>query len=65
MITKRITDQFNPLKIWLVKRTSAGHYFINQSINGIPFYTRYQRTTNRKLHAIGIDFTKGVHHIET
>lgn len=53
--TKEITDIFNPEKIWVVKRTVDGHYYLNQKIKGVLFYSKFQRVTKKYLNSININ----------
>lgn len=45
MKTWRITDKYNPDKIWIIKRYNDGHYVANQEISGKLFYKSFQRIT--------------------
>lgn len=51
----RITDKYNPKKIWLVRYYGCGHYFYNQEIAGKKFYKRYSKTTRKHLISIGLE----------
>lgn len=51
-----IVDQYNPLKIWVIKVTKCGHYFVNQKIAGNMFYQKFQKMTKKKLLDIGLNF---------
>lgn len=46
-------------KIWVVKRTADGHYYVNKKINGKLFYQCFYRTTIGTLKALGICDSKG------
>ena len=48
----RITDTYNPNKVWVIKRTKCGHYYVNQEIYGRKFYSAFQRTTKRYIKEI-------------
>lgn len=54
MKISEINDLYNPLKIWVVKITKCGHYFINQRIAGKMFYPRFQKMTKKQLLEIGL-----------
>ncbi len=45
----RITDRYNPAKVWLIKRYPSGNYYINQEICGRTFYDGFVRTTAKRL----------------
>lgn len=53
--TKEITDIFNPDKVWVVKRTADGHYYLNQKIKGVLFYSKFQRVTRNYLKSINVN----------
>ena len=38
-------DKYNPNKIWIIKKTPCGHYYINQKICGKLFYSSYRKVT--------------------
>lgn len=43
----RITDKFNPHKVWIIKKYKCGHYFWNQEICGRKQNTMFVRTSKR------------------
>ncbi len=45
MTITRIIDKYNPHKVWIIKRTKCGHFYVNQEICGRKFYTAFQRLT--------------------
>jgi|GEM_PF-4751446 len=45
----RITDPFNPSKVWVVKHYGCGNYYVNQEVCGRQFNHRYVRVTLRHL----------------
>lgn len=49
-----VQDKYNSNKTWLVKRSKCGHYYVNQEIYSMKFYTAYSRSTRRFLTAVGI-----------
>jgi len=49
MKTIEIQDKYNPLKIWVIKKTKSGNFYVNQKISGRMFYSRFSRTTKRQL----------------
>lgn len=53
--TKEITDIFNPDKVWVVKRTTDGHYYLNQKIKGKMFYSKFERVTRNYLKSINVN----------
>lgn len=42
-------------KIWVVKRTADGHYYLNQKIKGVLFYSKFQRVTKNYLNSVNIN----------
>jgi len=44
MDTIEIKDRFNARKVWIVKRSKCGHYYVNQKIDGRIFYSKFTRT---------------------
>lgn len=44
-----IQDKHNDLKVWVIKITNCGHYYMNQKICGRLFYPKFERTTRRFL----------------
>jgi hypothetical protein len=44
-----IEDKYNPAKVWVVKHTKSGNFYVNQKIHGRLFYKRFSRTTKRQL----------------
>lgn len=57
MQTQNIQDKYNTAKVWLIKKSPAGHYFMNQAINNKTFYPAYTRTTKKHLLNIGLNVT--------
>lgn len=57
--TKEFVDLYNPRKIWVIKRTTDGHYYANQKIGGKLFYGCFYRTTIDTLKSLGICDSKG------
>ena len=59
-------DKYNPRKIWLIKKSSCSHYYINQVIEGKHttkhkellkgkrYYKGYTRVTKQFIKNIGI-----------
>jgi hypothetical protein len=47
-----IQDNFNPAKVWVIKKTKCGHYYLNQKIWGRLFYHSFQRTTKKWLYEL-------------
>lgn len=45
----RIKDQFNPNKVWIVKRSKAGHYWFNQDNYGQLLLKKFERVSGSKL----------------
>ena len=45
----RVTDRWNPKKVWLLKHYADGHYMLNQEIAGRRFYGSYQRSSRGKI----------------
>lgn len=50
----KIQDKYNNSKVWVIKKTACGHYFMNQEICGNMFYNRFTKTTKKHLKQIGI-----------
>ena len=50
-IIKRV-DKYNPNKVWVIKHTKCGHFYINQEICGKLFYKAFQRTTFKHIQDI-------------
>ena len=58
MKTWRITDKYNPDKVWIIKRYKDGHYVATQEIKGKlqrfysaktkRYYTKFQRITKNR-----------------
>ncbi len=44
MTIDQFIDRFNSKKIWLVKRTACGHYFLRQKVSG-RFTSNWERVT--------------------
>lgn len=40
-----IQDKYNPQKVWIIKRTSCRHYYINQKVCGRIFCPHFQRVS--------------------
>lgn len=57
---KEIADLYNSDKIWLVKRSNDGHYYLNQKIKGAIFYKSWKRVTLKHLCSIGLCDTMGM-----
>lgn len=38
-------DKYNENKVWVIKRTSCRHYYLNQKICGKMFYPSYKKST--------------------
>jgi hypothetical protein len=53
----RVQDKYNLDKVWIIKRTKCGHYFLQQEIKGILFYSRFTRVTKKWL---SLDFDMNV-----
>ncbi|MED3563968.1 hypothetical protein [Bacillus xiapuensis] len=52
-----IQDKYNPLKVWVIKRSKCSHYYVNQKINGKLFYSKFSRTRKKNLkNAVLFDF---------
>lgn len=49
MTITRIIDKYNPCKVWIIKRTKCGHFYVNQEISGKMFYKGYRRMTKRYI----------------
>ena len=54
LAVKRYTDICNSSKVWLVKRSKHGHYFLNQEVDGVILNSRYKRTTLKHIKQLGI-----------
>lgn len=54
MKTMRIQDQYNPDKVWLIRRYTGGNYYVNQEVKGMKMYSRDRRMTARLLKSIGV-----------
>lgn len=50
-----INDKYNPIKVWVIKITNCGHYYVNQKIAGKLFNKKFQKTTKAKLLEIGLN----------
>ena len=53
--TREFVDDTSNDKIWVVKRTADGHYYANQKIKGVLFYSKFQRVTKNYLNSININ----------
>lgn len=62
LVERNFIDKFNPKKIWIVKRYSCGHYYVNQQIAGKVFYRKFQRTTKYHLNDIGVFSMEEINH---
>lgn len=49
-----INDCFNPLKIWVIKKTKCRHFYVNQKIAGRLFYRKFQKMTKKQLIDTGL-----------
>lgn len=49
MIITYIVDRYNSNKIWVIKKSSCGHYYYNQTVCGCMPHTKFQRTTKKFL----------------
>lgn len=45
----RRTDPYDSHKVWIVKHTKCGHYYLNQEICGKLFYSAFRRTTKKHI----------------
>lgn len=52
MTITRIIDEYNPDKIWVIKRYADGHYYLNQEIKGRKLNRKFYRVTKWQLDAI-------------
>lgn len=52
MTTTERQDKYNSQKVWIIKRSKCGHYYINQKINGKMFYSKFQRKTLKFIKSI-------------
>jgi hypothetical protein len=50
----RVQDKYNSSKIWVIKITACGHYYMNQEICGSLFYNKFSKTTKRYLKQVGV-----------
>lgn len=42
----RFQDRWNPNKVWMIKKYNDNHYYVNQTIDGVPknkHYIKYRR----------------------
>lgn len=53
--TREFVDDTSNNKIWVVKRTADGHYYVNQKIKGVLFYSKFQRVTKNYLNSVNIN----------
>ncbi len=53
--TREFVDDTSNDKIWVVKRTADAHYYLNQKIKGVLFYSKFQRVTKKYLNSININ----------
>jgi len=56
---QRITDQYNPLKVWVIKRYQCGHYHVNQEIAGRLFYKKFSHMNKQSINEIGLMIASG------
>lgn len=49
MTITRITDKYNDKKIWIIKRTKSGGFYVNQEILGKRFYEKDTKMTKNKF----------------
>lgn len=47
-----IIDKYNADKVWVIKKYSCGHYYINQKINNRIFYKAFQKTTKSYIESV-------------
>jgi hypothetical protein len=47
---KHYQNKYNPNKVTLVKRSPAGHYFVNQLISESLAYPKFKRVSGKTLH---------------
>ena len=45
-------DKYNVNKVWVIKRTPCGHYYINQKICGKLINSAFQKVTLSFIHNI-------------
>lgn len=54
-----VQDNRNLDKIWVIRKTSCSHFYVNQMIKGRYFYPRYTRMRLKDLKEIlGSDFVR-------
>ncbi len=52
---RKVKDKFNNKKVWIVKKSKCNHYYLNQEICGLLFYSKFIRITKSFLTEVGID----------
>lgn len=57
----RIQDKYNPNKVWLIKRTKCGHYYLQQEIKCRLFYKKFTRITKKWLN---LDFKNELNNLK-
>lgn len=50
--TLRIVDQYNPLKVWLIRKSNCGHYYLNQEVSGRVINKAFGRTTLNHIKSV-------------
>lgn len=56
MIIVEVQDKHNPAKVWVIKKTTCNHYYVNQKIHGKLFYSKFSRMRKKSLLDIGLQF---------
>jgi hypothetical protein len=54
MSMTKIKDTYNNNKVWHVKRSKCGHYYLNQSNGDNMLNTRFIRVTKKYLIDLGL-----------
>lgn len=49
MTVFEVQDKYNPIKIWVIKKSKCNHYYVNQKINGRLFYSKFSKVKLRSL----------------
>lgn len=52
MTITKITDKYNPHKVWVIKHYPCGHFYINQEISNRLFYKAFQRATKEFINSV-------------
>ena len=52
MILRNVVDEWNENKVWVIKKYSDGHYYLNQEIKGVMFYKAFRRVTLKWIREI-------------